>query len=811
MRKLLTILFLLISTFAGATNYYVKNGGNDGAAGTSDANAWATIERVNSASYSPGDSVLFKCGDAWREYISLNVRSGSAAGRVIYSSYGTGEKPIIYGSKQEKSTDDWVDQGGNIWRNSDAEFDVEVGNLIFNGGTSTGWRVFTTPTSQGRFYYNATSDYVDLYSVGNPATYYSDVECALKIFDGLITIGGDDYVTIDGFHLLYAGRHGIAMTNGASNISIRNCDIEFIGGGLSGSTRLGNGIESYGSATNILIENNYIANVYDSGLTLQYISGAVSVSNWIARNNILYHCDLGLEFWMWNTTGTVNGVYFQNNTCVGSGYGWSHAQKTANLMGYDIYTSFMDATYSNIYVRNNIFSGALLYAIRTAGDWAIQGIEWDYNLFNAPVVVRRSTTNYTTLAQWQAYSGNDLHSVSDNPDFTSSTDFHLTEVSPAIDVALGVGISYDYDWNLRDANPDIGAYEYDAEEPPPPPPIPPTVTTSSVTINFSALTAAGGGNVTSDGEGTVTARGVCWNTSPNPTTSHSKTTDGSGTGAFSSTLTDLVKGQKYYVRAYATNVVGTAYGSNVSFTMSEGSMVFYNGKPVFYAGKPVFYGGTAYESTLDEGIKCYWKFDETEGTDAVDASGNGFTGTIDGATINQTGITGKAYSFDGTDDMVTLSSSPTASLSEVSLSIWVNPDELVAANAIYCETYSASYYYQFAITQGVWYTRDNSTGATGASEQLAMPTLTINDWNHLVFVYSVSGGYKRIYLNGELESESTTSVGTLTASRTDMRIGNDIDGADFDGLMDEPLIYSKALTEPEIADLWNEGNGYQPL
>ena len=93
----------------------------------------------------------------------------------------------------------------------------------------------------------------------------------------------------------------------------------------------------------------------------------------------------------------------------------------------------------------------------------------------------------------------------------------------------------------------------------------PTVTTSQVT-NIQQTTATGGGNVTSAGGGTVTARGVCWSTSHNPTTSSSHTTDGSGTGSFTSSLTNLTPNTTYYVRAYATNSAGTAYGSEVSFT-----------------------------------------------------------------------------------------------------------------------------------------------------------------------------------------------------------------------------------------------------
>ena len=95
-------------------------------------------------------------------------------------------------------------------------------------------------------------------------------------------------------------------------------------------------------------------------------------------------------------------------------------------------------------------------------------------------------------------------------------------------------------------------------------PLPPTVTTTAMSA-ITSTTASSGGNVTADGGASVTARGVCWNTTGTPTISDSKTTDGTGTGVFTSSLTGLTDGTTYYVRAYATNSAGTSYGSELSF------------------------------------------------------------------------------------------------------------------------------------------------------------------------------------------------------------------------------------------------------
>ncbi len=86
-----------------------------------------------------------------------------------------------------------------------------------------------------------------------------------------------------------------------------------------------------------------------------------------------------------------------------------------------------------------------------------------------------------------------------------------------------------------------------------------------------ALTASAGGNITSDGGSPILARGVCWSTSTEPTIALStKTTNDTGTGTFTSNLIGLLAGTKYYIRAYATNAIGTAYGEELSFTTATG-------------------------------------------------------------------------------------------------------------------------------------------------------------------------------------------------------------------------------------------------
>lgn len=97
----------------------------------------------------------------------------------------------------------------------------------------------------------------------------------------------------------------------------------------------------------------------------------------------------------------------------------------------------------------------------------------------------------------------------------------------------------------------------------------PSITTSPVS-NVESTAAVSGGIIKSDGGESIRFKGVCWSTNENPTISDQKTTDGSGNDIFTSQITGLTPGVNYYVRAYAVNSKGTAYGNRVSFTTIAG-------------------------------------------------------------------------------------------------------------------------------------------------------------------------------------------------------------------------------------------------
>ena len=136
----------------------------------------------------------------------------------------------------------------------------------------------------------------------------------------------------------------------------------------------------------------------------------------------------------------------------------------------------------------------------------------------------------------------------------------------------------------------------------------PTVTTATEVTGITVSKATCGGEVTFDGNVTVTARGICWSTSQNPTIEDNKTEDGNGIGSYTSNMTNLELNTTYYVRAYATNEVGAAYGEEVTFTTLERNA---NGREYIDLGLSVKWATCNVGATSPEEYGDYYAWGET--------------------------------------------------------------------------------------------------------------------------------------------------------------------------------------------------------
>lgn len=277
MRKLFILIFLIISQLATATDYYIRTGGNDGLAGTSDANAWATIKKVNDFSintgFQPGDNIYFRRGDifnilsytggsspyddAVNNCQGLRIQqSGISGNPVTIGAYGTGNRPVLNGRTSVRAwnlTGSWSNMGGNIWRMTGSiwwgESYMGRGRLWINGSEVMMSENVGTPTSTRPYSHSiGTENYLYLYSTSNPATAFSNIEDQGWSNYG-ITVYQVDYQTIQ--NLEVRGCVHAIVNSGSDNMILEDCTIGlysamqgvFIDGDdFTGSTDSNNGI-----------------------------------------------------------------------------------------------------------------------------------------------------------------------------------------------------------------------------------------------------------------------------------------------------------------------------------------------------------------------------------------------------------------------------------------------------------------------------------------------------------------------------------------------------------------------------------------
>ena len=378
---------------AGATVYYVSPNGSDFNDGKSPANAWKTLDVVNAQKFKSGTYVCFERGGLWRG--ELQAQPG-----VTYTAYGEGEKPTFY-----RSPFNGADP--SLWEKTDAENIWKIkldkndaGTVVFNEGEAHAIKCIIRTESDGKTYNNTTgepfADYHDLttdlhfyhdyketgdlylYSEQNPGERFDSIEFNSK--RSFVAVKGDG-VTIDNFRIKYVGSHGVGAGT-VRNLTVQNCEFGWIGGSIQAegifgrnyATRFGNAVEVYGGCDNYNVTDNYIYQVYDAGITQQYLMQEKDLEDGIDKSqknicyarNVLEYCNYSIEYFLGigakpENPSRIDNFFIEDNLMWYAGKGLCEQRpdpSAAHIQGGNGLRA------SNYHIRNNLFVESTVKMVR---------------------------------------------------------------------------------------------------------------------------------------------------------------------------------------------------------------------------------------------------------------------------------------------------------------------------------------------------------------------------------------------------------------------------------------------------------------
>lgn len=333
------------------TVYYVDSvNGNDSYLndGKSEQNAKKTLAKLPYTIKS-GDTVLLKRGGVYRvdgSALGFELKAG-----VTYGAYGTGAKPVISGSVYNYADRTWTQDSTNIWKTdvrTEESGKVHTSDMVgcvylidANGDMTVGRMALTQEdlTAKGDFFYarESSDGFVYIYSEGNPADLYTDIEIAQH--KDVVTLASN--VTVDNIKVAFGGMHGM---NGSklTNVKITNCEVAYIGGAWLTTSRAGNGIQFGLGAQDITVTNNYIHDCYDAGLTFQTWetdADTIDYKNLTFNSNLLEDSWYNFEFFA-TPEDNLDNIDISNNIMRMAGYGC------------------FDITHREGYEESNIYMGA---------------------------------------------------------------------------------------------------------------------------------------------------------------------------------------------------------------------------------------------------------------------------------------------------------------------------------------------------------------------------------------------------------------------------------------------------------------------
>ena len=385
------------STITGK-KFYVSADGDDANDGSSPEKAVKTLAAASKLPVRSGDGVLFRRGDIFRGQLT-------ATAGVTYSAYGEGEKPRFYRSPENGAdASKWTLMEGtkNIWIYANEDM-VDIGVIVFNEGEANTYKEIPdyknntyyyrgtdkkfdiiealdndldffhkadSKTAEGGYPARANGDAGKIYlrcDKGNPGEVFSSIEFAV----GNNNIVAKSGCVFDNLCVMYGGSHGIGAGN-TNGLTVKNCEFGWIGGSIQSYnqgteragtvTRFGNAVEIYGSAKNYTVDNCYVNQVYDAGLTHQSGNG-VEMSEIYYTNNVIENCVYSIEYFngkMANGKSAGSNIVIENNIMRLSGYGFGsqryNPETPAHIKSWENANEF-----DNFTVKNNIFDRATHY------------------------------------------------------------------------------------------------------------------------------------------------------------------------------------------------------------------------------------------------------------------------------------------------------------------------------------------------------------------------------------------------------------------------------------------------------------------
>ncbi len=421
-----------LSAVTGKKIYVSESTGNDDNDGLSESTPVKTISRANTLVGTNG-AVLLKRGDLWREPFT-------AKSNTIYTAYGEGEKPTIYASPENgASPEKWflvhedTETGALIWQYTDSNRLRDVGTLVLNDGE--GFTMKEIPSAKGDKFYVRNSnlktefDYktqldknfehfhaansstvggiINIDSArgplyfrcdnGNPGKVFDSIEFNVK--DSIVKISGDN-ITIDNLCLKYTGAHGISSGN-VKNLTVTNCEIGWIGGSIQGynangntngsATRYGNGVEVYGSCDGYYINNCYVYECYDAGVTHQLssrtTSGDYREDNIEYSNNLITDCVYSIEYFLGAPEGDNtliregNNVLFKENLLRRAGYGFGSIRPDSGNQRHIRCGSTSQNRFTNYRIEGNIFDRAVEELVQTSCQYKSHAPDYEGNIY----------------------------------------------------------------------------------------------------------------------------------------------------------------------------------------------------------------------------------------------------------------------------------------------------------------------------------------------------------------------------------------------------------------------------------------------